>query len=769
MEANHDLVRREAVVVNGNLTSMVKIGISTLALLLVLATPVYADKSSWEYYITNEDQYMVDMAQTTADINNNKHEITLRKIMPKSVGLYEDEIDYIALSSNGFKHYSFDGVKMQEVEFLGINIENSNPISVCASSPYPDAVMYDGNSKTITHYSFSGTTMIDNPILSVSGMENIINIGTRESDLAFIRDDKFEYWGFTGEEMVYVPELSPEITNPIDFALFPDSYNMVVIDGNKVKYFKNGSEVFELTGFTNPISISANETAIAIVDGNEVKHYDIDEDSFNYSAALSISSTNPKCVAIKPGAQDRVVIDGNEIKYYSYDGSGLVYNSVLSTTVDDLDKIFIYVPNAIVVSNNPGDIDRNVDQVRVRAHCEVPDETSITWHLAADGEDWMACWRVRGTQNGSILEIKEDAVWVNIGNVTDAYPDSENLQLVFNLVGKDVGKDVRWKAELQGSSKVTPKIKAINGKCAVKLDINTKPGKPEIIPPEPEETNYCLSTATPTLEWSFNDPDDDDTQSGFCIQIETIDKESIFSTSEIEILSEDYGELGIKQEYTIPEEVLFDSGKYQFKYRVKTRDKGGLWSNEYSNWQDFCVVAFDSPKIKEIVHPSLSQPVGMAEKIKALNPIDPETHISISKNMSAEELPRTKAGGKVGLLLNGIGLNVDSVKDSFKVFYKNDFGDNENVVFTNNPKVDEEVGTNNKFLLEFYTSSNIDICPNETIKTIIQGEFEGKSHNTHTEMVLSPDSDLNYYYADGLLMVDGTVLNDWMIVLQGRK
>ncbi len=732
----------------------------------ILVNSAYGSTSSWEYFITNSDQDMIDMEQTTAEIDNTKNEITLKKILPTSVGLYEEEVDYIVLSSDGFKHYSFNGIQMQEVEFLGISLKNSNPLSACASSPYPDAVLYNEDEKKIIHYSFSGTAMVENPTLSIVGVENIINIGTRDLDLAFIRDNRFEYWGFTGENLINIPELSSELTNPIDFALFPDSYNMVVIDGKIIKYFKNGSKVLELTGFTNPVSISANKTAIAVVDGNEIKHYNISEDSFTYSSALSITTDNPRCVALRPGTQDRVVIEGNEVKYYSFDGSGLLYNPALSTTIDGLDKIFIYIPSAIVVSKTPEVLNKDVSQARVRAYCEVPEGTSILWYLTVDDKEWTTCWRVRGTESGSILEINKDAAWHSIGNVYDAYPDNENKDLVFEF--NPAGKNIKWKAELKGNSKTTPKIKAIGSKCAIKLDINAKPDIPIIVPPDPEGTNYCLSTATPTLEWIFKDPDDDDAQSGFRIQVETIKEESVFAESEVEILFEDYGELATKQEYTISEETLFDSGEYRFRYRVKTRDKGELWSEKYSEWQEFCVVAFDSPKIREIVHPSLNQSVSMIEKIKALDPEKPETYINIAKNMPAEELPRTKAGGKVGLLLNGIGLKVDSIKDGIKIYYKNahDNVDNDVVIVNEYPSVVKEVGTNNKFLFEFYTSPDSLICPNGTI---VQGEFEGVSYNTHSIMILCPDPYLNDYHADGIILVDGTVLSDWMVVLQGRK
>jgi hypothetical protein len=734
----------------------VRAGPIVLLFLLILISPVYADVASWDYFITEADQSMIDMSQTTAKIDNTNHEITLKQILPRSVGLYENVMDYVVLSPDGFKHYSFDGTGMREVEFLGKD-KVINPLAVCTSPLYPDAVLYDKDSNQVTHYSFMGG-MVANPILSVSGMDNVISIGTRNLDLAFIQDKEVKYYGFTGIGLSSVPSLSKTLTNPIDFALFPNNYNMAVIDGNQIKYFKNGSEIpgSAITGLSNPISISANELGIAVIDGNQVKHYTLSGDTFTYSSALSITSnlTNPRCVAIKPGTQDRIVVDGDQVKYYSYDGSKLIYNSALSTTVSGLNNLFVYIPNAVVISKIPEGLTRDVSQARVRAYCEVPNNTSITWFLTIDGENWVTCWRVRGTPAGSLLEMTKDngLTWTNIGNVSVGYPTNNDIRLMFTF--DPANKNLKWKAQLQGTSKNTPKIRTISGNPAVKLDVNTKPSKPTPDPDNkiPNPSNECLITATPILDWEFIDPDIGDQQTAFEIEVYTYNDIKIIpiNPSLPEIIETH------ETKYTIPSDVLFQSGEYEFKYHVKTRDKGGLWS-EFSDWKPFCVVAFESPRIREIVHPSAGQ--------IAPNPEEPSTYIHILKGMLKGELPKTKAGGKVGLFLNGIGLDLPNI--NLKIPYKDKYA-----VFTEgHPVVKKNIGTNNKFLLEFYTSSNPKICPDGTV---IKGDFRGYNYNTIPRMILSPKNDLDsydieYYYADGIATTEGTVLSDWMIVLQGRK
>lgn len=724
----------------------VRAGPMVLFFLLILISPVYADVASWEYFITESDQSMIDMSQTTAKIDNTNHEITLKQILPRGAGFYDNSMDYVVLSPNGFKHYSFDGTQMKEINFLGINTA-ANPLAVCAASPYPDAVLYDKDSSQVTHYSFMGN-MVTNPILSVSGMDNVISIGTRNLDLAFIQDKEVKYYGFTGMGLTSVPTLSKTLTNPIDFALFPDNYNMAVIDGNQVRYFKNGSEMPGITGLINPISVSANKSGIAVIDGNQVKHYALSGDTFTYSSALSITSnlTNPRCVAIKPGTQDRIIVDGDQVKYYSYNGSELVYNPNLSTTVSGLNTLFLYIPNAVVISNTPT-LSRDISQARVRAYCEVPNNTSITWFLTIDGENWVTCWRVRGTPTESILEITENngLTWTNIGNASVGYPTNNDIRLMFTF--EPANQNLKWKAQLQGTSKNTPKVKAVGGNPAVKLDINTKPSKPTPDPGGkiPNPSNSCLITATPTLDWEFIDPDIGDQQTAFEIELFTHNDTKIvpINPSLPEIIETN------ETKYTIPSDVLFQSGEYKFKYHVKTRDKGGLWS-EFSDWKSFCVVAFESPRIREIVHPSAGQ--------IAPNPEEPSTYIHILKGMLKGELPKTKAGGKVGLFLNGIGLDLPNI--TLKIPYKDKYA----VFAEGHPVVQENIGTNNKFLLEFYTTSNPKICPDGTI---IEGEFIGSNHNTHPIVKLTPIAPDKY--ADGLLTTEGTVLSDWMVVLQGRK
>lgn len=725
----------------------VRAGPVILIFLLILISPIYAaDVASWEYKITDADQSMVDISKTTAKIDNTNHEITLKQILPKSAGFYGDFTDYVVLSPNGFKHYSFDGNQMREVGFLGLNTA-TNPLSVCTSSSYPDAVLYDKNNNQVTHYSFMGTGMVANPILSVSGMNNVISIGTRNLDLAFIQDNEVKYYGFTGTGLTSVPALSKTLTNPIDLTLFPDNYNMAVIDGSQIKYFKNGSELpSAITGLSNPISISANESGIAVVDGSSVKHYTLSGDTFSYSAALSVSGlTNPRCVAIRPGTEDRIIVDGDQVKYYSYTGSNLVYNPALSTTVSNLNQLFLYIPNAEVISTKPT-LSRDISQARVRAYCEVPNGTSITWSLTVDDTNWTTCWRVRGTPTGSILEITNDngLTWTGIGDATVGYPSNENVRLMFTF--DPANRNLKWKAQLQGLSNSTPKIKSMGGNPAVKLDINTKPNIPIIDPggeiPNPAST--CLVTATPILKWAFLDPDEGDSQTAYQIQVLTATGVKVIDNIV------DIAPLAQETEFTIPPDVLFYSGECQFTYQVRTRDKGGLWSDDFSAPTSFCVVAFESPRVKEIVHPSAGQ--------TAPNPDEPSTYINILKGMLKGDLPKTKAGGKVGLLLNGIGLDIPDI--TLQIPYDGKYA----VIADGHPQAEKIGNTNNKFLLEFYTSSNPKICPDGTL---IEGEFRGSNLNTHPVMEInltSPDK-----YAEGLLTTEGTVLSDWMVVLQGRK
>lgn len=717
--------------------------------------PALADVAYWEYKI-NPAETIIDTDKTTAYVDSTLHEIRLQQIAPKTVSMWGDEyLDYIVLSPDGFKHFAYDDAtgSMKEVASLGKNTM-TNPITLFISNPYPDTVIFDNQNSKITHYSFTGLDIQENPAMAVSGVTNVVSIGTRDMDLAFLHDKNLEYYGFTGSGLSKVNPLSiNSLTNPVDFALFGDNYDSVILDDFKVRYFNNGVEnpAATITGIINPKSIAASEDGnIAVLDGNTLKHYKLSGASFVYNSALSITSglANPSCVALRPGSQDRIIVDGNNIKYYMYDGVGLVYNASLSTTVAGLSNLFTYIPTAIVQSNRVAGLTRNVQQARVRAYCEVPDQTSIIWSLSADdGVTWTKRWRVVGTAGGSQLEITDDGTtWAAIGDKSLGYPNSSNTDITVSFDTPD--RKVKWKAEMGTTNIfVTPKIRApVPGiDTAVLLDVNTKPGTPTVTVPIVPAPDTCFTDARPTLSWTFIDTDDGDTQANYQIKITTLAGAKVVNTEEDGLPGDADPTLS---QFKIPSEVLFNSGQSDFLFQVKVQDSGGLWSDDYSNLVQFCVVAFESPRVIEIKHP----PSGQMQP----DPNDPDTYIWINDGMVKDDLPKTKAGGLVSILVNGIGLDLGEINLKFPYLGLQSTCEE--------PTIKETVGNNKKFNAKFWTKPQLNVCPTGSV---VYGEFTGTAGGDTTKLMLNEN--IPAKFADGVVVTEGTVLDDWMVVLQGRK
>lgn len=718
-----------------------------LAALLYLCFASTAWAASWGWKITASDTpSTVDFTKTSAVVDTSLNEVRLPKYAPKVAAFWgEDYLDYVVLTPTKLIHYSFDGTQMVEVSVLDVT-GLSNPVAAFTSSPYPDVVV--ATSTQVTHYSFDGTGMFSNPALSVSGLSGVVSVGTRGFDVAALAGGQLRYFGWTGSEMAEVPALSVTsgLNNPLDFALFPDTYDCVVLEKDRVRYFSStGSGLVEnaalaITGLSAPKAVAAGDGRnVAVVDGNQVKHYVFDGSSFAYSAALSVTSglTSPTCVALRPGTYDSLIVDGDQVKYYMWDGSQLVYNAQLSVTVSGLQNVGSYAP-AAVVQSLPKDPGASATFVRVRAWHVLSAGTSVTWSVTADGVNWVKKWRVRGLAGGAtVCEVSNDngQTWTSIGDASQASPSANREELWAQV---PAGRQVAWKAELATSDpSATPRIKAPSpgAQDAVVLEADSKPQPPVISTP-----GACYTTTTPTFTWTFSDPDPGDTQSAYQVVVRRkADGAVVYDTGKVQS-SETRFRMPTSTDPAVPGP-LWQSGAYQFTVQARVWDSMGLPS-DWGPQADFCVVAFERPRVSEIASP----PPGQAKP----DPDNPATHIVILEGMTQSQLPKTKAGGKVGLLLDSVG-PLSSFSARFPYRTTQATVGSVSVVAAN--------GTNQRRLVEFWTDASLEVCPSGTL---VKGEFSGSGPAGATALNLPP-------YAAGVVVTEGSVYEDWFVVLVGRQ
>lgn len=700
-------------------------------------------------YKINDSESGIDTANTTAVLDTVLHDVRLPiATMGKTAGFWDESLNYAVLAGTRFVQLTFNGTSMVENTVCSKD-GLINPVSAFVSSPYPDVVV--ATPTETTHYSFTGTGMEENPVLQVAGLTSVVSVGSRNNDVGVLDSTDLKYFGSTGSEMSQIPELSitGSLNNPIDFTLFSDSYDCAILEPGKVRFFYfTGDGMAEapsvtITGLSKAVtSISSNERNITIVESNTAKTYLYDGSGYSYAAALSVTSglIAPRCIALRPGSNDMLIVDGGEAKYYSFNGTCMEYNADLSAIVTGLQGSIRYASSAAaqsVVFTSA----YNVSVLRAMAYSITPDNTSITWSYSTDGgESWIKRWRVRGLESSSICEKTGDngTSWVSLGVGSVSFPSAGNSALWGSL---PAGNKLCWKADLTTSdTTTTPHIQVVSPgvpgtTAAIVLESDAIPDATFTDIPD-----GCYLTAAPQFNWNFTDSDAGDYQSAYQITVRRQDTNNIIYDS---------GKIPSANKYfvfptsTAPGTpgIFWNTGQYQFIIQLVVYDSADQPST--IKQKNFCVVAFEKPRIKEI---SVA-PTGQTSP----DPNIPSTHLVISSGMTGDELPETKAGGKVTLLIDTIG-PVNSIVSSFPYM-------STQATIGKTPTSVNSLGTNKQWEIEFWTDADKTICPDGTV---IQANFSGTGSSGNPVLNLPP-------YAAGLVKTAGSVFENWMVVLQGRK
>jgi hypothetical protein len=673
-----------------------------------------------------DSETIINSANTTAYVDTINHEIRLPEAGSfRKISFAGESYDYVVLTEDSAIHYSFNGEEMVENPIASVN-NLVNPLSVF-SAAYPDVIV---STKTqVTHYSFTGTDMTENPALSIAGLTSVASIASRNNDISVLQGNQADYYAFDGLEMANVPNLSiGGLNNPVEVALFQDTYDAAVLEQDKVRfYYFTGTEMTEapdlaLSGFANPLkSISVDQGTVSIIEGNQVKTYLFDGSEYSYVDALSItdSLSSPSCLALRPGSRDMIIVDNNEVKYFMFDGDELVYNPSLSKQIADFTPSG-YVTDATVQSNL---IECLATASRVTAHCEVPPGTSITWSVYTGS--WTPVWRIMGASTPIVEYTPNGHVWV-------ASPES---------LWKEHSETrwVGWRAELRTSNpSVTPKIKAPNPgtDTAVMLEKNSKPTVNLVLEP-------CYLTMTPTISWDFIDVDGDG-QTEYDLRI-CDDMNYLYSYA---------AESNIPQHTMLPYEdpvtpsPLWNSRYNTFEFKIRVKDEV-QWSDWVTN-KLITFRAFERPRVVEVSVP------GEEYEPPELNA--PETHEAICQGMGVEDLPVTKAGGRVTVFVDSIGkVNLDPIHGVGDAL----FPYLEQTATVGEVVLDEILagpGGNKRWKITFWTEPGKALCPDDTVVGMeLTGDSEG-----HLPEFNIPN------FADGIVRTKGTVYDNWNVVLQGR-
>lgn len=669
-----------------------------------------------------EDYVLLDPDKTSAYIDTTNHFARLpEQSLSSAIAVMKDSPGFAVATKSGIELYEYD-------DSSGSTRPNNIFSCPWATDATGVAVRQDNlniwgiTPNSISHYKYNGSGMSNDPNLKVTGLNNVISVaGFQDRDSAILlqrtADNKAKMTRYNaGTTLTASVTVTTDITDPVAVSMVNDSPDFhlytktaryyFVYDDATSSYVEDPAK--KISALTEVVSGSSDDAGSSVLTTNRLDYYM----NLDGGGAVQVNSFSPGpvsgavSVSLRPGTFDQVFIDRNgQVQWWTYDDA---LNSMRRDAALEASGFSLntgYVPHAEYVSKeimSP----KSYKLVRVTATVNTPTETSLIYHVSVDGTNYTP------------VELNQ---WTTI-------PSSNKFYLKVVL-------------ETFNSTK-TPFV------YNVKLEVDSPPDQP-IIP----VYGACFITTTPELTWTFSDPDDPDPgdfQSAYQVQVSK-------STADSDIFLDSGKILSMESNYTVPTSSdpavpgpLWGAGVYQYKYRVKVWDSADAES-EWSNWGDFCVNAFERPRIAQIISP----PAGQISP----DPANPSTHITITQGMTAAQLPKVKAGAKVVLLVDSIG-PLSSFSAAFPYLSQ--------TATTNIPTtLPDGVVSNpvcpagnpvNQWSVEFWTEPSLEKCPSGTLVTM---KLDGNGSEGAASLYAPP-------YAAGVVVTEGSIYNDWFVVLQGR-
>ena len=690
---------------------MSRLSICTMIILLhlfIIAGPAQAISLLNEEF---NDYSKIDIDQTTAHIDTVNNWARLPNVsLASAVTMLRDSLGYVVASKDGIQVYELD----DSSGTLVYNSVFSIPSAVTATGM---AVRQDNlniwatTPDSLTYYRFNGSGM--SPSLNVTGLDNIVSVaGFHDRNSAILLQKSTDNKAIVKRyDSGTAPTLTikPDITDPVAVSMVGSSPDFRIFTKNSSYYFyyddATGNYIEDpgqkISGLVDVISGSSDEQGNSVLSPTDLNYY-INMDGGGSTRVDALSPGNVAggvAAALRPGSFDQVVLDqtGN-VRWWTYDDANdtMVRDPLLEKSGFTLNKG--YVAGADYVSGEVTTGGTTYSLVRLKSSFDMPAGTGLTWKISTDN-------------GGSYIDVNLDE-WT-------AVPETNSFKIMCLLS--------------TSNTLITPYI------YSVLLEVNSAPD-----PPTLPDYGDCFGVTTPELTWTFSDDDHPvpgDKQSAYQVQVA--------KASDLSVVLDTGKVLSDLNSYTVPTSIapdspgpLWASGTNEFVYRVKVWDMPDAES-PWSLWGDFCVLAFERPRVSEIVSAPAGEPKPASD--------DPASHIVILEAATAESLPKAKAGTKIGILLDSVG-SIDTAGARFPYLATS-------ATLAGPPNVVQTNGINDRWLVEFWADPNKDVCPDGTVVTM---EYEGDTAaGEHIELFLPP-------YADGVVQISGTVFEDWMVILRGR-
>lgn len=630
----------------------------------------------------------------------------------------------------------------------------AGPISLATGSGYHFSIL---SGTKVEHYMYDGNSFNTIPILEVLVDEEITSpksIAITDDTTYILDDDEVRAYSFDGVAMNYNVGLSVTgLVKPQAMAFNSKNNNLVVIDVNSdgVEPYKTRYFMLSENGYVENLNLSVKIDNL------------ISSGSYAESGVLNLGSFT----------SSSAYINLIRVRAYTETPKGTSIKFQVSSSNDG-----VGVPiwkDAWVVSNT--------DTVGVDGLLSKFNDDGSTTIFGSNEHGFPTFQNIEvdyGNDDGYEIGLDID------GNPIIIDPSTYNNTLWTRLPKVEPnGNIVNVRAILSTTdSSVSPKIFAPLGvnntkgildvdDVAIHIEANALPEKPTIIDigpedPVPPQTPGVgemgfdpmpgwVYTTTPRLTWDFQDIDTGFGQSAYQVMLlakgvggwEIIDNSNLINNTE--------------NSYTVTTSydnaingTMWDSNAYEFGIAVRVwDDKGGI--SEFSEISTFKVLAFERPRIANIIYPPEDyEEFGItAPKLDLI-----DSHKMIKNDDDIEDLSITKAGSQVTLLIDSVG-PIESLPLENAFFYV-EIGGVEHKLKMADSYYINPLGLNsnrNRWVFNFYTEAPIIDIPDNTL---VKARIAGRGEIGGTTIFYLPN------YSEGVIRTKGTIYSDWQVIIQGR-
>lgn len=160
--------------------------------------------------------------------------------------------DVATLAAGVVRHYSFSGTGMSEIPWLEPQAQFTNPVALALRPDAWQLAVVDTDPATgqgrVRFFGFDGSGMSEIPQLAITGLAGGKAVAYGDSgSVAVLAGNQVVQYAFDGQRMSRVEALTVTgLLAPVAVALRPGSYDRIVADGDRVRYFAwNGAALVE--------------------------------------------------------------------------------------------------------------------------------------------------------------------------------------------------------------------------------------------------------------------------------------------------------------------------------------------------------------------------------------------------------------------------------------------------------------------------------------------------------------------------------------------